>query len=347
MIINNYNIILGNTKDNINKMINYFNVFMKIKDEKHIGIDFEFNRVNNERQIALFQINLESKNTKTIFMFYPRDLNKDQLNILKNLLYSKNIIIHGGESLDIPYLFSEIFSNNKEIIKFLKNVKDTKFQCESYNYENNLNEYKCKIYYLLKQMNVIDNIQFNYLIKNEENMGPIYDIFIDVKNMKKELILYSAYDVLYLPRLIKSFPNNNFYRKLLPDITNIIIYSKYINFIDDNSFILNKLNNFFIIVDNNKKLFNDVYKKNVDKIESKYYDILLNINYFKKFFLMIIKLSVYIYLTNNYKYFINKEEISNKKLRDFNYYIKIFNKFKHGSKFIKKINLKIVKDIIL
>ena len=27
-------------------------------------------------------------------------------------------------------------------------------------------------------------------------MGPIYDIFIDVKNMKKELIYYSAYDVL-------------------------------------------------------------------------------------------------------------------------------------------------------
>ena len=42
-------------------------------------------------------------------------------------------------------------------------------------------------------------------------MGPIYDIFIDVKNMKKELIYYSAYDVLYLPRLIGKFPNNDYY----------------------------------------------------------------------------------------------------------------------------------------
>ena len=60
-------------------MINYFKTFMKINDKKYVGIDFEFNRVNNERVVALFQINLETPNTKTIFMFYPPDLNEKQL----------------------------------------------------------------------------------------------------------------------------------------------------------------------------------------------------------------------------------------------------------------------------
>ena len=50
-------------------------------------------------------------------------------------------------------------------------------------------------------MKVIDKKQFDFLLKNEEDMGAIYKIFIDVKNMKKELTYYSAYDVLYLPRL--------------------------------------------------------------------------------------------------------------------------------------------------
>ena len=170
-------------------MINYFKTFMRIKDKKYVGIDFEFNRVNNERVVALFQINLETPNTKTIFMFYPPDLNEKQLEVLKKLLYTENIIIHGGESLDMPYLFSKIFVKNKNIIKFLKNVKDTKFMCESYNYENNLTEYKCKIYFLLLQMKVIDKKQFDFLLKNEEDMGPIYKIFIDVKENEKRINL--------------------------------------------------------------------------------------------------------------------------------------------------------------
>ena len=119
LIDNNYNIILADRKENINKMIEYFKTFMKIKNNKFIGIDFEFNRIDNQRKVALFQINLESPTVKTIFMFYPPDLNKKQLKVLK-LLYQENVIIHGGESLDMPYLFSDIFKKRKNIIKFLK-----------------------------------------------------------------------------------------------------------------------------------------------------------------------------------------------------------------------------------
>ena len=64
--------------------------------------------------------------------------------------------------------------------------------------------------------------------------------------MKKELTYYSAYDVLYLPRLIDSFPKNNYYNNILPELVNIIIFAKHINFIDDNLVLLNKFNNFYI-----------------------------------------------------------------------------------------------------
>jgi hypothetical protein len=345
MKINNYNLILGDNKENIKKMINYFKTFMKINDKKSVGIDFEFNRVNNERKIALFQINLESPNTKTIFMFYPPDLDKKQIKVLKQLLYTENIIIHGGESLDMPYLFSEIFIKNKNIIKFLKNVKDTKFMCESYNYENNYIEYKCKIYYLLKQMKVIDKIQFDFLLENEEKMGAIYNIFIDVKNMKKELINYCAYDVLYLPRLIKSFPNNIYYNNILPEITNIIIFAKQLNFIDNNLLLLNKFNNFYIIYKENKIIFNNIYKLNTDTIKFEYLDLIINSNYFKKFFQMIFKFIIYIYITNNFEYYINKNVKQNIKLNNLSKYIDIFNSFEYGYEYLIKLNKYIIKNI--
>ena len=337
MKINNYELILGDNKENLNKMINYFKTFMKINDKKSVGIDFEFNRVNNERKIALFQINLETPGTKTIFMFYPPDLSKKQLKILKKLLYSENIIIHGGESLDMPYLFSEIFIKNKNIIKFLKNVKDTKFMCESYNYENNYTEYKCKIYYLLLQMKVIDKKQFDFLLKNEEDMGAIYNIFIDVKNMKKELVYYSAYDVLYLPRLVNSFPDNDYYNFILPNITNIIIFAKQLNFIEDNLTLLNKFNNFFILIKGEKHIFNNIYKQITEEIKFNNLDKLLISNYFKKFFQMILKFTVYIYITNNYEYYINKDVKQNIKLNKLSKYINVFNDFKYGYDYI--INL--------
>lgn len=358
MKIDNYNIILGDRNENLNKMIMYFKTFMKIKDKKSVGIDFEFNRVNNERQIALFQINLESNNMKTIFMFYPPDLNKEQLKVLKQLLYNEEIIIHGGESLDIPYLFSEIFIKKKNIIKFLKNVKDTKFLCESYNNENNLKDYKCKIYFLLKQMKVIDEKQFNFLLKNEDDMGPIYNIFIDVKNMKKELIYYSAFDVLYLPRLIESFPKNDYYNYILPEITNIIIYAKQLNFIEDNLSLLNKFNNFFILIKKKSEykqyIFNDIYKSIVNNLEYENINNLLSSNYFKKFFQMFFKFVVYIYITNNFEYYINKEEKKNIKLKNISKYINIFSEFKKGYMYLINLNnyitkdmkVKIVKDIL-
>lgn len=346
MIVENYNIIVCDNEDKIKNMIDYFKKFIKIKNNKLIGIDFEFNRIKSERKIALFQINLESDNDKIIYLFYPPHLNAKQIKLLKKLLYNETVILHGGESLDIPYLFSEIFTKSNEKIKFLKKIKDTKFLCEYYNIINNYTDYKCKIYSLLFQMNVINKDKFDYLQENENKMGFISQIIINVKKMKKELILYALYDVLYLPRLLKSFPDNNTFNKIIPDITRIVLLSKEYNYIEDRLKILNTFNNYFILRNNNIILFNDFYKKVLDNIENNILLTLLNINYFKKFITTIIKLSVYIYITNNNKYyFANRDKKLTVKLKPFKTYIKIFKYFENGYQFLENID-KISKTII-
>ena len=135
-----YKVIICDNKDKITDMINYFKFFIKIdtKDYPIIGIDFEFNRSldKKSREIALFQINLETLNNKgQIYLFYPPDLNKEQINVLKKLLTSNKIktIIHGGESLDIPYIFNNLLTTDKEQQDFCVNLYDTKFLCEYYN----------------------------------------------------------------------------------------------------------------------------------------------------------------------------------------------------------------------
>ena len=166
--------------------------------------------------------------------------------------------------------------------------------------ENKLLDQKCKIYYLLLNQKVIDDKQFNFLLQNEEQMGPVYKIKIDVKNMSKELTLYAAYDVVYLPRLYLSFPKNDLYEKLLPQITSLVFITKNNNFIEKQTEILNRFNLF---------KYNDInlieYYKHINFSNSEY-PLLFEINYFKKFLTMITKLFTYIHIVNNNTTFLKK-----------------------------------------
>lgn len=97
-------------------------------------MDFEFNSVSKtNREIALFQINLENdSNIGMIFVFYPPELSKSDTNILIKLITNEHMIkiIHGGESLDIPYLFDQVLKDTNLIYSFCKNLFDTKYLCE-------------------------------------------------------------------------------------------------------------------------------------------------------------------------------------------------------------------------
>jgi hypothetical protein len=345
-----YNVIICDTKSKIEGMILYFINFIKnYKDNNPIiGIDFEFNNINNKREIALFQINLETiYNDPTIFLFYPPDLTNNQMNILKELLMTKYIkkIIHGGESLDIPYLFKNIFTTNDEQIMFCKNLYDTKYLCEYYNLANKLTENKCKIYYLLKQMNVVNKKQFDYLLKNEEEMGPIYNIIINVKKMTDSLIKYSTYDVLYLPALLNNFPDTYYYNHIIPELTHIHYILKQTDFFEKQNEKISYFNNIFLDYEYTNIKLIEMYEYMYYWIKQNEVSYLLEITYFKKFFHLIIKSIVYNLITEKYITYEKKGVVNNKKPVNF-FNIIDWDNFKYTKELFNKINKDIYNNLL-
>ena len=289
-----------------NKLLEeYINEFISYKGYKVIGVDFEFNRVKNKREIALCQINFIKKKKMDIFLFYPPNIKKDTF---KNLLISDCIkILHGSESLDLPYLFDNIITNDNWD-KFCNNLIDTRYLCEYYNSSNNIINGRCRIYDLLLQMKVISKNKYDDLMKNDKLMGNIWEIKIDVNTMSKELIKYSIYDVLYLPKLFNKFPKNEIYHKVIPEIGNNVFILRH----------QNKLDELFVDISkhNLKKYidsftFNDIYMSVFEWIMTD--DFMYNlyqINYFRKYIELIIKNILYNYLDNSIKLFdlnINKK----------------------------------------
>lgn len=315
-----YNVNICDSKFIINEMIKIFNIFLKKKDnEKYLGIDFEFNKVNDKRTIALCQLNLEdSSDNANIFLFYPLDLSKKQIDIFKKLLIDKSIIkiLHGGESLDIPYLFDNILTTKKNQNLFCLNFVDTRYLCEYYHLENNNIDNKCKINFLLLEMNVISKKQFDFLEKQENKMGPIYEIIINVNNLSDLLILYTLTDVLYLPDLLKKFPKNDIYQKIVPQVTSFSFNIKRIK--DFNNFTqtiakynINYIKTKFNIFQLNM-IFNSVFYLLKDNIPI--FNFITEINYFKKIFEIMVKYYLYNYLIEYHNIRLDNKNIVTKKI---------------------------------
>ncbi len=295
--------------------------YINKKGTKIIGIDFEFNRVNNIREIALCQINFTLNSQSDIFLFYPPYIKK---NIFVKLLTSDIIkILHGSESLDIPYLLDNILSIDDRQA-FFKNLFDTRYMCEYYNIDNNING-KCKIYDLLLALKVIDKKKYNELYENDKLIGNIWNVFIDVKKLSKEVAKYSAYDVIYLPDLYKVFMNigkTNIYNKIIPDISCVSFNLRYNNKINEISEILSKYNLNKINFYENNMTYNDLYIIIFEwiKINDNVINNLYNINYFKKIIELFVKNIIYNKINNN-----NILEIKNFNFKNNYLYVTINN----------------------
>ena len=348
-----YLIHVSNSEKKIEDMINYFNYYLNLDDNLIIGIDFEFNRSldNTMREIALCQINLEfdfetNKETK-IYLFYPPDLNKDQTNVLIKLLTTNKIkkILHGGESLDIPYLFKNLIVTSENQRDFCKNLFDTKYLCEFYNLKNKKEEFKCKIYSLLIQMEVIDETQLKYLEDNSEKMGPIYNIRINVNELSEELINYSAYDVLYLPQLYKAFPDTFYYQKIIPELTSVHFILKQNDFFKNHLEHFAKFNNYYLEVENDKFNLINMYDFMFNFIKYNDMDHILEITYFKKYFQIILKSIVYYYLNKYYTVYQKKDMVNDLKPIKIDKILKLTKNFKHISKLLKKLKINIKREI--
>lgn len=162
------------------------------------GVDFEF----NDRKIALCQVGFyPHRRNKFIWVFDPNSLTNEYAGHLIKYLFTSQFIfkiVHGSDSLDIPYLFQELFVNNHDLIySFVTNVIDTRFLCEYH--KNTLNDgKKCSLYDALLYFGTIDQAQYSNLEKINKAMGKIWLMTWNVYKMNLPSLQYALYDVFYL-----------------------------------------------------------------------------------------------------------------------------------------------------
>jgi hypothetical protein len=286
----------------------------KFKEHKHyIGIDYEFNKISKgDRTVALMQMNLENElNIGHVFLLNPETLEPKYLEILKRVMSIRRVIkiLHGSESLDIPYLYNQLLISKKYVTNFSKNFFDTKLICDYIKLESGQN-ISCSIYDLLDSSNIISKATLKLLEENEENMPPLWTIVIDINKLSEELYFYSICDVLFLPELIKNLRNRYNTRILyLSEMFNLINIDKR-NI--DNVFKtliekLNKYNNSYIFINNKIYTFVKLWKVIFPLISfNKFINIAKQINFLKNLFVTLAKFILYKQLADKYKAFISK-----------------------------------------
>jgi hypothetical protein len=109
-----------------------------------------------------------------------------KLHVLFKSNYSRGLLIiyNNWEEISMDYDTSN--SKIKLLLSTLRSVGITK-----------------GLEHLLEKYQVINKGHRKYLDENEEKMGKLYEMIIDIDELSDELILYSLYDVVYLKYLYK------------------------------------------------------------------------------------------------------------------------------------------------
>jgi hypothetical protein len=294
-----YHLVIIDEEDKINYFIKYLHFVNECTKNKHIicSLDFEF----NTKKIALFQITFEIEGfDRYIFFIYP-PINPKILKILQ-----------GSDSLDLPYLFGDFLKDKKLIKIFLMNFVDTKFLCEYSNICDNVQK-KCQIYEQLLDRNIITREKYDALEKNDEKMGPIYEIFIDIKKLSHELKVYSMYDVVFLKKLVDSFGDID----MVSQMTQFTMNHKF-NFLSEQDEIvqtITKMNNCYLILDMNIVRLNELYNYFTGYLNNEMINNLSKVNYFKKTVVMIVKYVFYFNVSTRFRIYQNKNIIFTDKIK--------------------------------
>jgi len=265
-----------------------YNISTKNKNQVYMGIDFEFNTKKVALMQILFEIKKPESTIKRYFIIYPPNLDREIYDYFKIYIMANSKILkilHGSESLDIPYLVEVFFDFDLSLtIDFFLSMVDTRYLCEYLNLERSEPNI-CKIYDLLEKTKIIDPLEKANLELNEEKMGHIYEIIIDINTITPELITYSIHDVVYLvdlfihlkTEIIKSNPKNYY---LLIDVQRYCFMEKRgVTNIGDDLVIINQMNNYFYYINKNT----ESNKYIIDKIIlTQSEEISMNLGYFHK-----------------------------------------------------------------
>jgi hypothetical protein len=355
------------TEQKFLKRLQKINLISK-KYPVYMGIDFEFNTKKVALMQILFEMHIKNKIVKRYYILYPPELSNEFIDYFKkNILANVNIfkILHGAESLDIPYIVNDLFDLSTEtdqLINFFLSMVDTRYLCEYLN----INESKkniCRIYDLLLDKQIITDEIKKKLEENEKEMGPIYEIIIDINTISNHMVTYGIHDVVYLVDLFLKLKsqviiiNPKDYYILLDCLRYALLEKREITNIGDDLIIINMMNNYFFYVNKTNN-----FDKNAEINEKNYYRInmlktstmliddfllsypniakLLLINYFRANILNLFRTIVYILILKYYKVKkSNTEEFNYKldskyieickelELLEFNYLVDLIKKF--------------------
>jgi hypothetical protein len=276
-----------------------------------IGIDYEF----NNKEVALCQMSFYPKRKlKYIFIFNPHSHNFDYL--IKYVFLSENIkkILHGSDSLDIPYIYS-VLKDKDNITKFTNTIIDTRFLCEYYKFISKHQDNKCSLYTALLYFNTIDTNFYDYIKENEKKLGKIYKIKWNIQTITNKELEYVLYDVLYLKDfyfdIIKKAQKHNIRDLYIFNyvilLTHFVYQEKFgiTNIIDKIKNFVDSMNNNYIKTQKENITLHDVYKNMIEKLPL--FVNLLSITTFKNYLTYLLKFQTYIIISNNTPIYKDKE----------------------------------------
>ena len=335
----------------------------------YVGIDFEY----TNKKIQLAQLNFEHKEDlrSMIMIVSPNELEAVMMDNFINLIicnkYIKKIL-HGSDSLDIPYMYEHMLDNDpNKIIRFTRTLIDTRFLCEYYKLnKEGVSEHKCSIYdedktnSAIYYFGVVNEEQQGRLTELMQSLPPVHDIVWNVHRLNESQKLYSIYDVIYLKyfyyRMIyvatldesTDLGKKNIielYKHVLAEMTQLVyierrnvtmLMQKCKTEVDPvNNYMIRKPGGIYKLIDIFNMVSTDLNtvtpKASIDKI--------IKVNYYKGLITTILKRMVYGIITRKCRVYKDKNTIWTDKL-DNQFIFDFLNKmnFYHIEKMFKEID---------
>lgn len=310
----------------------------------YIGIDFEY----TDKKIQLAQLNFEHNiSLKSIIMMVsPNELEPEMMeNFIKLIICNKYIkkILHGSDSLDIPYMYEHMLGNDPiKIRRFTRTLIDTRFICEYYKLNRPTGaDNRCSVYdedpnrSAVYYFGVVSKEKQKELTELLQSLPNHFDITWFIHKMPRSQVLYAQYDVIFLKyfyyRMIyvaTQDGKDDIEKKAIIDLYNHVLY-ELTQFVylekRDITFVMAKckeeidpVNNYMVRKPGQIQKLVDIYNKVSiglitygPKVEIAK---LLKVNYYKALIVTIVKKMVYTIISKKCKVYKDKSTIWTDKL---------------------------------
>ena len=293
----------------------------------YLCVDFEY----TNHKIQLAQLNFEHNIALESFVevISPTELADDMLDTFINLIICNKYlrkILHGADSLDIPYIYEHLLGTDlKKFTKFNKAVIDTRFLCEYYKLSRGYeSDNRCSIYDVningsaIYYFKVVNREQQDRLASMIESLPHHREINWNIHNLDRSQIRYTVADVEFLKwfyfRIIYVATTDeesdrgkkniiDLYKHVLAELTRFVYLDRYSR-LSGNITLMMKCkedvdvaNNYFIKTSTGIKKMIDIFKELSVGLESTdpkvNIDKLIKVNHFKMPVLTLVKRIIY------------------------------------------------------